>query len=140
MESNDIISVSSFFLRLSLGIAFIYLGALKAVSPVAQNVWLKLFQNIPFLKGAEYGALNALLYCELIIGFALLLGLFTRSMAVAATLVIMTNLFLLNWFLPAELLGPWGPFVIKDIVFLGSALALIATGAPHISLDSLFEL
>ncbi|MFQ5620507.1 MAG: DoxX family protein [Candidatus Nanoarchaeia archaeon] len=139
MDPEEIVHVSSVFLRLGLGITFLYMGFLKALSPTAQETWGSLLNAVPGVNNAGVILLNFILYTELIVGALLLLGLFTRYAAGVATLLLVINIFFLNWYLPAELLGPWGPFAIKDIGLLAASITSMFMGAPLWSLDGYFE-
>ena len=140
MHSDEVVHASSFFLRLGLGSTLFYLGAMKVFSATAQIVWLDWLKSVPLVQPLlAIIWFNLIMYIELIGGLALLGGVFTRYAAGTISVLLLTNLFLLNWYLPPELLGPWGPFVIKDLALLGAAITLMITGAPFWSIDELFR-
>ena len=136
MHHEEVVSVSSFFLRFTIGITFLALGWVKATSPGQQSIWLDVLQALP---GSSLLWLNIMVYAEIIIGLMLIIGVFTNYAASAGALLLLIHLFFLNWFYPVELLGAWGPYAIKDIAILGACISLAVQGAPIWSVDSLFN-
>lgn len=134
-ESEHIVS---FILRLGVGIPLLYLGLLKTFSPVALAVWMEWLSAVPMLSSLAVVWLNLMLYTELLCGLALIAGLFTRYAAGIASALLLFQLFVLNWYAPQSLLGPWGPYMIKDLVLLAATLSIVVFGAPSWSMDSLF--
>jgi len=139
MDIDEAVLTSSVLLRLGLGITFFYMGILKVFSPTAQHIWGSLLNAVPGANSTGVILLNVLMYAELLVGALLIMGLFTRYAAGVGALILFLNLFVLNWYLPTELLGPWGPFIFKDIGLLAATLTQMFIGAPIWSLDNLFD-
>ena len=139
MDIDEAIQTSSVLLRLGLGITFFYMGMLKVFSPTAQQIWGMILNAVPGANNTGVILLNILMYSELLVGALLIIGLFTRYAAGVGALILFLNIFVLNWYLPTELLGPWGPFIMKDIGLLAATLTQMFIGAPIWSLDQFFD-
>jgi len=137
MLDEDLLAISSFFLRVGLASTFLYLGIAKAMQASQQAAWLQTLSNLP---GQSVVWLNIILYAEIIIGLCLLIGVFTEYAASAGVALLLVNLFYLNWFLPEALMGPWGAYVMKDVAMLGAMIALAVKGAPRWSVDEIFRI
>jgi uncharacterized membrane protein YphA (DoxX/SURF4 family) len=138
MDDREVINIVSFILRLGSGLSLFYLGLLKTLSPVAQGIWLDWMKATPALSSTAVIWLNITLYIELLGGLALITGLFTRYAAGVTSALLLVQLLFLNWYAPQALLGPWGPYMIKDVALLAATLSITLLGAPSWSIDGLF--
>ncbi|RMF56237.1 DoxX family protein [Candidatus Woesearchaeota archaeon] len=131
--------LAPFFLRIGLGIWLVVLS-LKFLFKAKV---IALAANIVAEMGVPLGVSRILMiiasWVGVVLGIMFLLGFLTRIAAVLLGLAMLFSIFVLNWFLPAALMGPWGGFVLKDIVILGASLSMLFTGAGWLSLDELLK-
>ncbi len=124
----------SFLLRLSLGFVLLWSGfAVLSVPGAPPTDLLQYTTRVFYWFELIYPYYLGI--AELILGVAILVGLFTRVFATIAML-----LFLLYTFLEATTV-PWGVFTSAwtHFAFFILALSLVFHGAPHWSLDSLLR-
>ena len=113
------------FLRVSLGIVLLWIGALKFVDP--SPVVMLLEASLPFL------AVNAFVYAlgvfEVIAAFALILGIGVRyvGLAVLALFAGTLTIFVISPMVTGfPFLNMAGEFLLKDLVLLAATVAVIA--------------
>lgn len=124
--------VSPTFLRLSLGVVLLWIGALKFVDPTPVVELLQ--ASLPFLASAGFvyllGALEVLAAILLIAGVALpLVGIFVAGLFVGTLTIFVIA--------PAVSYGEAGfpkltlagEFLLKDLVLMAAALSVAATSA-----------
>jgi reactive chlorine resistance protein C len=113
------------FLRVSLGIVLLWIGALKFVDP--SPVVMLLEASLPFL------AVNAFVYAlgvfEVIAAFALILGIGVRYVGLAVLVLFAGTLtiFVISPMVTGfPFLNLAGEFLLKDLVLLAATVAVIA--------------
>ena len=116
--------LSSFILRLGLGVVFLFFGVGKFLG----DVWAQTIPNFSLIQMLPLSAHTIVIIIgssEVIIGGLLIVGLFTRWVALAASVELIIILLLLNF---SE---------IRDIGLLAGFLSLVFTGSSFLSLDAL---
>ena len=125
---KEFIDLSSFILRIGLAIIFLYFGLDKFINLEANINVIKTFSFIPInikVFTISYGLV------EILIASFLILGLFTKIIAIIASLMILT-IFLAFWFLLNDL-------IIRDIGLLTAAISLAITGSDFLSIDRIIK-
>lgn len=119
---------TSVFLRLSLGVVFIFSAVLKLFFDVAPPI-----EKIIFFMPKETSV--ALLgIVEFVVGALLIVGLLTRAAAVVA------GFLLVGFIMSSVALGIFlSQFMVKDFVLLAAAIHVLMHGAPTFSIDALIH-
>lgn len=124
--------LTGLFIRLPLGLYFLLAGKMK-LDNLDQFVTTVSSYNI--LQGnlaKLYG--TTIPYFELVVGALLVLGLFTSLAAAIVSAMLASFIFAVGVFPdPAQMIFN------KDLILLGSALALICCGSGSLSLDKLWS-
>ena len=116
---------TSVFMRLSLGVVFIFAAVLKLFFDVAPPIDKIVF----FLPKETSVALLGIV--EFVVGALLVVGLLTRAAFVVA------GLLLVGFILSSAALGIFlSQFMIKDVVLLAVAIHGMMHGAPTFSLEA----
>lgn len=135
--TNYLVRQSRLFLRLSLGLVFLWFGILKLfnVSPVM----VMIERSLPYGLGEQQLFLFGLSLFEVLIGIALLSGKFVKlaSFALIIHLFIATIAVLYTQgFTPRfPLLSLEGEFVLKNIVLIAAGFSLLSEKKEHKNSD-----
>ncbi|HLD15887.1 MAG TPA: DoxX family protein [Candidatus Nanoarchaeia archaeon] len=124
--------LASIFLRWGIGILFLWMGISKLLDADMRSSLASLSEQT-FLVPAGFGVafITLVWIAEIVTGALLLIGIYTKTAGWIVTFLMLGSLFVLNWVLPDTMLGPWGPFIIKDIGLLGAGLALAFGAGEH---------
>ncbi|HLC55017.1 MAG TPA: DoxX family membrane protein [Candidatus Nanoarchaeia archaeon] len=119
-------ALSFFLVRLGLGIVFLVFG----IGKFSSDIWAGTMRNLPALQSLPL-SIDVLVMLagivEVIISLLLILGLFTRAAAFAASLWLAAIIILLQF---SE---------VREIALLASAIGLALAGSSFLSLDSLLK-
>jgi len=132
------VDLSTLFLRLGTGVLFLWMGFLKFKMPPMREMLSGLVAKT-FVGGLAPTFVNTLMVFELVVGVLLIIGLWTRVAGALIALLMLGTLFVLNWHMPPEMMGPWGAFMLKDFAILGSSLALALLGSERWSVDGWWQ-
>ena len=140
-KKSDCAQYATLLGRLGLGLMLLAFGIMKVRMPEMQDMLAGLVEQtwaVPVGGGATF--VTVLYIVEILLGVALILGFYTKIAGGIAALMFLGTLFVLNPVLPEGMMGPWGPFIIKDIGLLGAALSLMCSGdtSPY-SLDTMMK-
>jgi len=116
---------SSFFIRLGLGTVFLIFGVGKFMG----DIWVVAIPSLPFISSLPIPGDVVVIVIgvtEVLIGLLLVLGLWTRWVALAASLELLMILFLLNF------------QEVRDIGLLLCAVGLVFADSSFLSLDKVF--
>ena len=117
---------ATLFLRVPLGLFFLLAGLAKAGDPLGFVELVRSFSILPESLATIYGYLIP--YLEIVVGAAVILGLFTRWAA------LLMSLMLLSFIIAVGVNPDAGPFN-KDVILLGGSLALWLKGSHFWSVD-----
>ena len=120
--------ISTLFLRIALGVFFLWFGIDKVLTPSNWLGWIpdSIFPVLPF-EVAKFILLEGII--EIIVGVLLTIGLFTRVAAAVSSLQMMLIIIFIGF----------NEATIRDIGLLGGTISLLITGSPALSLDKLIE-
>ena len=124
--------LASIFLRWGLGILFLWMGISKLVNSEMRSSLASLSEQT-FLIPSGFGVafITLVWIAEIVAGALLLINIYTKQAGWIISILMLGSLLVLNWVLPSEMMGPWGPFIIKDIGLLGAGLALAFGAGEH---------
>ncbi len=112
-------------MRLGLGIVVLWFSINQFMDP---DSWTRLApEYLNFINSATLIYMNASL--EIIIGILLILGLFTRIVALIFSLHLIPIIISLGY----------GPTAVRDFGLLMASLSLALSGSNYLSLDSKFK-
>ncbi|MDO8628367.1 MAG: DoxX family membrane protein [Nanoarchaeota archaeon] len=117
--------LSSFLLRLGLGVVFLIFG----VGKFRGDIWAQTIPNLPFVQSLPFSSDVVVIIIgvvEVLIGLFLLFGLFTRWVALVASIELIMIMILLKF-------GE-----VRDMGLLAGSLSLVLTGSSFLSLDRVF--
>ena len=118
--------VSSFILRIGLGLIFLFFG----IGKFQNDIWAETMKNMPIFSLIPLN-INTIVtidgVIEVLTGIFLILGIFTRMTALIASLQLAAILFLLKF------------EETRDIGLLAMAISLTITGSNFLSIDNLIN-
>lgn len=140
MDEQKRYDIAALVTRLGVGILLFWMGMLKLFSPAMQRDLATVAEMTPLVPAGYGGIFITVVYWfEIVGGFLLIIGLFTRAVGWLTALLMLGSLLVLNWYLPPQMMGPWGPFILKDIAILGASISLGLTGSHLWSADTFLE-
>jgi uncharacterized membrane protein YphA (DoxX/SURF4 family) len=122
------VNLSGMFIRVPIGLYLMLAGRMKLENIEGFIETVRNFGLLPDQLAILYGVM--LPWGELIIGALLFVGLWTTLSAILAALM------LISYIVAVGLFPMHSEIFNKDLILLGGALALLATGAGSFSIDS----
>ena len=129
-------TMGNFLLRILLGFVFLFTGIGKlflGMMPVDMISGILNGMGMSFIPAITFG--YALGIIELVLGFMLILGLFTRIAGWVAAVLLLSFIIGVSLILGDGIAGK--AMMLKDLGLLGGALALAFQGSSFMSLDKM---
>ena len=128
---------TSLFLRLSIGIVFLWFGIDKFLNPAMWAAWMP-----PWMSSLWPWSINSFMYfqggIEAILGILLLIGFYTKWASRLSALILLSIVIVLG-INDITALGRIGDVTIRDIAILLAAIALCYQEKFPWSLDNKFK-